>query len=169
MSPGMRASAGMGASGGPVVAVDLGATSGRVILGRVDQRAGTLELDHVARFPNGPVRLASGLHWDFTGLYRDLSRGLADAFRREPAAASIGVDSWAVDYGLLRGGRLLGEPFHYRDERTAAAVDRVHALVPFDELYRRNGLQFLPFNTVYQLAAERDATSDGARPGSCLD
>lgn len=148
-----------GGRAGTVAAVDLGATSGRVILGRVDQRAGTLELHHVARFPNGPVRLASGLHWDLTGLYRDLTGGLADAFRRDPAVASIGVDSWAVDYALLRGGRVLGEPFHYRDERTAAAVDAVHATVPFDELYRRNGLQFLPFNTVYQLAAERDAAS----------
>jgi rhamnulokinase len=142
---------------GAVAAVDLGATSGRVIVGHVDGAAGTLKLDHVARFPNGPVRLASGLHWDFTGLYRDLARGLADAFRRTPAVASIGVDSWAVDYGLLRGERLLGEPFHYRDERNEAAVDGVHAVVPFSELYRRNGLQFLPFNTVYQLAAERDS------------
>ncbi|HEU4758212.1 MAG TPA: rhamnulokinase, partial [Agromyces sp.] len=140
---------------GAVAAVDLGATSGRVIVGHVDQAAGTLELDHVARFPNGPVRLASGLHWDFTGLYRDLAHGLADAFRREPGVASIGVDSWAVDYGLLRGDRLIGEPFHYRDARTEAAVDAVHARVPFEELYRRNGLQFLPFNTVYQLAAEQ--------------
>ncbi|WP_307041567.1 rhamnulokinase [Agromyces ramosus] len=147
------------AAAGTVAAVDLGATSGRVILGRVDQRAGTLELDHVARFPNGPVRLASGLHWDLTGLYRDLTGGLAEAFRRDPAVSSIGVDSWAVDYALLRGGRVLGEPFHYRDERTAAGVDAVHATVPFDELYRRSGLQFLPFNTVYQLAAERDGAS----------
>lgn len=144
-----------GAGAGAVAAVDLGATSGRVIVGHVDQAACTLELDHVARFPNGPVRLASGLHWDFTGLYRDLTRGLADAFRREPGVASIGVDSWAVDYGLLRGDRLLGEPFHYRDARNEAAVEAVHARVPFEELYRRNGLQFLPFNTVYQLAAEQ--------------
>lgn len=148
---------------GTVAAVDLGATSGRVILGRVDGRAGTLELDHVARFPNGPVRLASGLHWDLTGLYRDLTAGLADAFRRDPEVASIGVDSWAVDYGLLRGGRLLGEPFHYRDERNDRGVETVHQTVPFDELYRRNGLQFLPFNTLYQLAAERDAAN------GCLD
>ncbi len=145
-------------TGGSVAAVDLGATSGRVIVGHVDAAAGRLELDHVARFPNGPVRLASGLHWDFTGLYRDLTRGLADAFRREPGVASIGVDSWAVDYGLLRGDRMLGEPFHYRDVRNERAVERVHAVVPFEELYRRNGLQFLPFNTVYQLAAEQ---SDG--------
>lgn len=140
---------------GSVAAVDLGATSGRVIVGHVDQAAGRLELDHVARFPNGPVRLASGLHWDFTGLHRDLTRGLADAFRRQPAVRSVGVDSWAVDYGLLRGDRLVGEPFHYRDARNEAAVEAVHALVPFDQLYRRNGLQFLPFNTVYQLAAEQ--------------
>ncbi|MFF4771643.1 rhamnulokinase family protein [Microtetraspora fusca] len=142
---------------GAVAAVDLGATSGRVVVGHVDQAAGTLGLDHVARFPNRPVRLASGLHWDLTGLYRDLTRGLADAFRREPGVASIGVDSWAVDYALLRGDRVLGEPFHYRDERNQAAVEAVHARVPFEELYRRNGLQFLPFNTVYQLAAERAA------------
>ncbi|UOQ90503.1 rhamnulokinase [Agromyces endophyticus] len=141
---------------GAVAAVDLGATSGRVVVGHVDQSSGRLDLEQVARFPNGPVRLASGLHWDFTGLYRDLSQGLAEAFRREPDVSSIGIDSWAVDYGLLRGGRLLGEPFHYRDERNADAVDGVHARVPFAELYRRNGLQFLPFNTVYQLAAERD-------------
>lgn len=147
------------ARAGAVAAVDLGATSGRVIVGHVDQAAGRLELDQVARFPNGPVRLASGLHWDFTGLYRDLARGLADAFRREPDVASVGVDSWAVDYGLLRGGRLVGEPFHYRDARNDAAVEAVHSVVPFDELYRRTGLQFLPFNTVYQLAAERDAAS----------
>ncbi|MET4156484.1 rhamnulokinase family protein [Agromyces sp. PvR057] len=147
---------------GTVAAVDLGATSGRVILGHVDGRAGRLELEHVARFPNGPVRLASGLHWDLTGLYRDLTAGLADAFRRDPSVASIGVDSWAVDYGLLRGDRLLGQPFHYRDDRNARAVDRVHDVVPFAELYRRNGLQFLPFNTLYQLAAERD------EPGGCL-
>ncbi|MEU1875781.1 rhamnulokinase family protein [Streptosporangium sp. NPDC020072] len=140
---------------GSVAAVDLGATSGRVVVGHVDQAAGALGLDHVARFPNGPVRLASGLHWNLTGLYRDLTHGLADAFRREPGVTSIGVDSWAVDYALLRGDRVLGEPFHYRDERNEAAVEAVHAQVPFEELYRRNGLQFLPFNTVYQLAAER--------------
>ncbi|WP_448002472.1 rhamnulokinase [Agromyces bauzanensis] len=156
-------------SGGTVAAVDLGATSGRVILGRVDGRAGTLELDQVARFPNGPVRLASGLHWDLTGLYRDLTGGLADAFRRDPAVASIGVDAWAVDYALLRGGRMLGEPFHYRDDRNGAGVEAVHAIVPFDELYRRNGLQFLPFNTLYQLAAEQAGPVDSARPERWLD
>jgi rhamnulokinase len=148
---------------GTVAAVDLGATSGRVILGNVDGRAGTLELEQVARFPNGPVRLASGLHWDVTGLYRDLVSGLADAFGRNSEVASIGVDSWAVDYALLRGERMLGEPFHYRDERSRVGVASVHRVMPFEDLYRRNGLQFLPFNTLYQLAAEQDD------PSGCLD
>ncbi|RXZ67691.1 rhamnulokinase [Agromyces albus] len=153
-------------SAGTVAAVDLGATSGRVILGRVDGRgAGALEIRQVARFSNDPVQLASGLHWDLTGLYRNVTAGLTQALREAPDVASIGVDSWAVDYALLRGERMLGEPFHYRDERTAAGVEAVHAIAPFDELYRRNGLQFLPFNTLYQLAAEQHDASDGVRPG----
>jgi len=149
------------ARAGTVAAVDLGATSGRVMLGRVDGRgAGTLELRPVARFQNGPVRLASGLHWDLTGLYGNVLAGLGEALRAEPDAASIGIDSWAVDYALLKGDRMLGEPFHYRDDRNAGGVDSVHAIVPFEELYRRNGLQFLPFNTLYQLATERDGCLD---------
>ncbi|WP_350348093.1 rhamnulokinase family protein [Agromyces sp. G08B096] len=153
----MSGGAGGAGRAGVVAAVDLGATSGRVIVGRVDGRgAGSLALEQVARFPNGPVRLASGLHWDLTGLVREVTGGLGAALRAEPGLASIGIDSWAVDYGLLRGERLLGEPFHYRDDRTEAGVRAVHAVVPFEELYRRNGLQFLPFNTLYQLAAERE-------------
>lgn len=140
-------------TGGMVAAVDLGATSGRVMLGHVED--GMLRLEQVARFPNGPVPGPDGgLHWDFTALYRHILDGLAEAFRREPGIASIGIDSWAVDYGLVHGGELLGEPFHYRDERTARGVELVHREAPFDELYRRNGLQFLPFNTLYQYAVE---------------
>ncbi|MFK4834696.1 rhamnulokinase family protein [Microbacterium sp. ZW T2_14] len=122
------------------------------MLGYVDD--GMLRLEQVARFPNGPVPGPDGLHWDFSALYRHIVDGLAEVFRREPGIASIGIDSWAVDYGLVRGGELLGEPFHYRDERTARGVEAVHAEVPFEELYRRNGLQFLPFNTLYQYAVE---------------
>ncbi|GAA5206308.1 rhamnulokinase [Microbacterium kyungheense] len=139
-------------TGGVVAAVDLGATSGRVMLGYVDD--GTLRLEQVARFPNGPVERPDGLHWDFTALYRHIVDGLAEAVRREPGIASIGIDSWAVDYGLVHGDELLAEPFHYRDERTARGVDAVHRSVPFAELYRRNGLQFLPFNTLYQYVAD---------------
>ncbi|MBT2484616.1 MULTISPECIES: rhamnulokinase family protein [unclassified Microbacterium] len=135
-----------------VAAVDLGATSGRVMIGRVGD--GTLELELVSRFPNGPVQRADGLHWDFAALYRHVVDGLAEALRREPSIESIGIDSWAVDYGLLRGEELLAEPFHYRDERTTQGVAEVHEIVPFAELYGRNGLQFLPFNTLYQFRAD---------------
>lgn len=140
---------------GTVAAVDLGATSGRVMLGHVGP--GELRLVPVARFPNTPVRTPDGLHWNILELYRSIVAGLSGAAKQEPHLASIGIDSWAVDYGLLRQGRLLGAPFHYRDERTAAGVEAVHGTVPFSDLYRVNGLQFLPFNTVYQLATERDA------------
>lgn len=136
-----------------VAAVDLGATSGRVMLGYVED--GMLRLEQVARFPNGPIAGPDGLHWDFTALYRHVIDGLAEAVRREPGIASIGIDSWAVDYGLVHGDELLAEPFHYRDDRTARGVETVHAKVPFEELYRRNGLQFLPFNTLYQYAVDR--------------
>jgi rhamnulokinase len=129
-------------------AVDLGATSGRVMIGRVDEDRVDLEL--VSRFPNGPVEREDGLHWDFDALFENVVAGLADAVSREPGIESIGIDSWAVDYGLLRDGNLLAEPFHYRDGRTARGVDEVHAIVPFAELYGRNGLQFLHFNTLYQ-------------------
>ncbi|GAA5202922.1 rhamnulokinase family protein [Microbacterium jejuense] len=140
-------------TGGVVAAVDLGATSGRVMLGYVDD--GELRLEQVARFPNGPVDGPDGgLHWDFTALYRHIVEGLTEALRREPGIASIGIDSWAVDYGLVHGDEVLGEPFHYRDERTARGVDSVHRAAPSAELYRRNGLQFLPFNTLYQYAVE---------------
>ncbi|MFE7846728.1 rhamnulokinase family protein [Microbacterium sp. NPDC057407] len=144
-------------TGGVVAAVDLGATSGRVMLGYVENRM--LRLEAVSRFPNGPVAGPDGLHWDSPGLYRHVVEGLREAVAREPELASIGIDSWAVDYGLVAGGELLAEPFHYRDERTVRGVEQVHAVVPFDELYRRNGLQFLPFNTLYQYVTER-ALSD---------
>ncbi|OJU41383.1 MAG: rhamnulokinase [Microbacterium sp. 69-10] len=129
-------------------AVDLGATSGRVMIGRVhDDR---VELEPVSRFPNGPVEREDGLHWGFGALFENVVEGLTEAVRREPGIRSIGIDSWAVDYGLLRDGELVAEPFHYRDARTGRGVDEVHEIIPFEELYRRNGLQFLPFNTLYQ-------------------
>jgi len=137
---------------GTVAAVDLGATSGRVIVGRVGPD--TLETTTVARFANDPVFAGDGLHWDVLGLYGAALGGLREAFRRAPDLASIGIDSWAVDYGLLRDGRLLGTPFHYRDERTARGVAAVHERLPHAELFERGGLQFLPFNTLYQFAAE---------------
>ena len=142
------------ARAGTLAAVDLGATSGRVILGRFGGREG-LRLHHVARFPNDPVRTPDGLHWNLLELYRQVLAGLAAAERDAPGEIEgVGIDSWAVDYGLLAGGRLLGVPYHYRDERRAAGVERVHARVDAAALYQRNGLQHLPFNTLFQLATE---------------
>lgn len=136
-------------------AVDLGASSGRVVLGRIGPD--TLELREAARFTNGVVNLPDGLHWNLVGLYDDALKALGAAVRTaqdDGGLVSVAVDSWAVDYGLLKSGALLGTPYHYRDSRTGPGVEAVHATVPFDELYGRNGLQFLPFNTLYQLAAD---------------
>ncbi|GAB3601496.1 rhamnulokinase [Microbacterium tumbae] len=144
-----------------VAAVDLGATSGRVVIGRIGPD--TVDLELVSRFPNGPVEREDGLHWDFDALFAHIVEGLAEAVRREPAIESIGIDSWAVDYGLLKDGALLAEPFHYRDERSERGVAEVHAIAPFAELYTRNGLQFLPFNTLYQYRVDaRAAEADTA-------
>ncbi|MEN2739948.1 rhamnulokinase family protein [Microbacterium sp. X-17] len=144
---------------GAVAAVDLGATSGRVMHARVG--ANTLELTEAARFPNTPVRVQEdgreALHWDLTGLYAHVLDGLRAVAHADPGLRSVGVDAWAVDYGLLRAGRLLGEPYHYRDERTAAGVELVHARVAPEELYREGGLQFLPFNSLYQLAVDQES------------
>jgi len=138
-----------------VAAVDLGATSGRVILGHVS--ANELSIRPVARFPNTPVRTIDGLHWNILELYRSVITGLGAAAREEPTIASVGIDSWAVDYALIRNGRMLGVPYHYRDDRNHAAVTAVHGVVSPAELYAANGLQHLPFNSVYQLEADRAA------------
>lgn len=141
---------------GSVAAVDLGATSGRVIVGHVDTDG--VRMEHVARFPNGSVSVhehdRQALHWDVVELYRQVTDGLRQAFAAHPELVSIGIDSWAVDYGLLREGRLLGLPYHYRDERHEHGVAPVHERLDAAELYARNGLQHLPFNTVFQLAAD---------------
>jgi len=122
-------------------AVDLGASSGRVMVGRCGPS--TLDLSEVYRFDNEPVQLPDGLHWDIVGLYRQTLTGLHHAGN----VHSAGIDSWAIDYGLLdRTGTLLGLPYHYRDRRTEGLPAVHHYLV--------TGIQHLPFNTIYQLLAE---------------
>jgi rhamnulokinase len=144
-----------------VAAVDLGASSGRVMLGRVGPNE--LSVHPVARFGNDPVRTIDGLHWNILELYRQVLVGLRTAVCQEPTLATVGVDSWAVDYALLRGDRMLANPFTYRDDRTGAGVAATHTQVAPAELYAHNGLQFLPFNTLYQLGADRLAGDlDGA-------
>src|SRR4051794_3391015 len=133
-----------------VAAVDLGAASGRVM--RADVGPGRLELTELHRFWNGPVRVHETLYWDILHLYRSMLDGLHLAGPLD----GIGIDSWAVDYGLLADdGQLLANPVHYRDTRTDGVMERVLEKVPAADLYAVTGLQQLPFNTIYQLAAER--------------
>jgi rhamnulokinase len=140
---------------GWVAAVDLGATSGRVMLGHLGQDQLRVEVVH--RFPNDPVRIPDGLHWNILELYRNLLIGLRKAVGAQPDLVGVGICSWAVDYGLVSGDRLINNPFHYRDERTARGVDLVHQIADHASLYATNGLQFQPFNSIYQLAVDHDA------------
>jgi rhamnulokinase len=131
-------------------AVDIGASGGRVMTGVVE--ADRIRLEPVRRFPNAVVERDGHLRWDLARLYEEIRAGLASV----PDAESIGIDTWGVDYGLLDGdGRLVAEPISYRDSRTSKVLDAVHALVPPEELYAITGIQFLPFNTIYQLVAEQ--------------
>jgi sugar (pentulose or hexulose) kinase len=135
-----------------LAAVDLGASSGRVIVGHVGPDH--LEMTEVQRFRNGAVRLPDGLYWDVLGLWTDVLTGLRTAARKD-RLAGVAIDSWAVDYGLLDArGVLQANPRHYRDPRTETVIDDVHAKLDPVRLYATTGLQFLPFNTLYQLAAE---------------
>ncbi len=130
-----------------VAAVDLGASSGRVMAGRVSDAG--VALREVHRFGNEPVSAGGTLYWDILRLLASVRHGLALAAREFPLA-SAGIDSWGVDYGLLdETGALLGNPVHYRDART----DGIRVPVPAAELYAVTGIQHLPFNTIYQLAA----------------
>jgi len=138
-------------------AVDLGASSGRVVAGRIED--GRIDLEVVHRFPNGVVEDDGHLRWDITRLVAEVRAGLD----RLPDAESIGIDTWGVDYGLLDGeGELLAQPIAYRDARTAAVIDDVHARITPEELFSVNGLQFLAFTTLYQLVAEQ-RSADWAR------
>ncbi|MGN8132393.1 rhamnulokinase [Paenarthrobacter sp. 22069] len=144
---------------GVFAAIDIGASSGRVILGRVAE--GGVQLETVHRFPNGVAEIDGGLRWNFEALYAEVLEGLkaaaAVAAVQGETIASLGIDTWAVDYGLVdKAGRLVAQPFSYRDERSRAAVAPVHAKLDPARLYQTTGLQFLQFNTIYQLAAERD-------------
>jgi len=134
-----------------LAAVDLGAESGRVVVGRFD--GARLEIEDAHRFPNTPVAVGGTLHWDVLRLFGDISTGLRKAGSAGPIA-SVGVDTWGVDFGLLdERGRLLANPVHYRDRRTEGMMQAAFARVPHDEIYGVTGIQFMAINTVYQLLA----------------
>ncbi len=151
-----------------IAAVDLGAESGRVSLGRFD--GARLEIEVVHRFPNRPVRLAGTLHWNPTQLFDEILQGLCKAkdVSTEPVTA-VGIDTWGVDFGILDAdGRLLGVPVHYRDRRTEGMIEEVTARIPRAEIFRQSGIAFWPFNTLYQLYALAKAGSPLLREGRTL-
>jgi rhamnulokinase len=139
------------------LAIDLGASSGRVMLGRWDGRRFALHELH--RFPNDPVPVLGHLHWDVLRLWQDILAGIARYAAQEDAPLSgIGIDTWAVDFGLLdAAGRLLGNPYHYRDRRTDGMPEYVDRRVPPAQVYAQTGIQRMPINTLYQFVSMRQS------------
>jgi rhamnulokinase len=135
------------------LACDLGADSGRLMLGTLDN--GRITLEELHRFPNGPVKTSGALHWDFAGLLEQLKTGLKKAAARQLPIASISTDSWGVDYVLYDDRGLVMQPvWCYRDSRTAYGVENARAKVDWPTTYAETGIQFMALNTIYQLAAE---------------
>jgi len=135
------------------IACDLGAESGRVMLGTLE--GGHLRLEEVHRFLNQPVRHGESLCWNLSALQAGIREGLEKVARQGQPVRSISTDSWGVDYILYDAdGRPMEPIYHYRDQRTERGVKRVFEKLPWEELFRLTGIQFLPFNTVFQLAAE---------------
>jgi len=137
------------------LAIDIGASSGRHIVGR--KEGGALRTEEVYRFPNGVTEKDGHLTWDIGALLDHVKAGIDEALQRYPDIESLSVDTWGVDYVLMRGEEELPPCYAYRDSRTETAIPQVHEKMPFSELYRRTGIQFQPFNTIYQLAADRAA------------
>src|SRR5262245_47314773 len=135
-----------------MLAFDLGAESGRAVLGRFDGHR--LQLEVVHRFPNVPVRTLDAIHWDVLRLYSEMLTGIGRAVVEHAGVDSLGVDTWGVDFALLgRGGTLLGNPRHYRDPHTENIMETAFARVSRAEIFRLTGLQFMRFNTLFQLLA----------------
>jgi rhamnulokinase len=139
------------------LAFDLGAESGRAMTAHL--RSGVLDLAEICRFPNEPVRVDGSLYWDAPRLWLNIERALDQAAAAPARLDSIAVDAWGCDYGLLgENGELLGNPYHYRDSRTDGVMADVFARVPRARIYEITGIQFLTFNTLYQLVAAARAT-----------
>lgn len=136
------------------LAIDLGAESGRAILGTLGEE-GRLSLEEIHRFANGPVTLPDGLHWDVLRLWNDIKIGIGQAAgKRRLNLSSIALDTWGVDFGLLdRQGALLGNPFHYRDSRTDGMLPEAFQRMPREDIFQSTGIQFMQINTLYQLLA----------------
>jgi rhamnulokinase len=141
------------------LAFDLGAESGRAVVGHLEGEG--IQLHEVHRFPNGAIRVGDNLHWDILRLWEEVQQGLAKAHRTYGnSLTSLGVDTWGVDFCLLGADdTLLGNPHTYRDSRTEGMLERAFDLIPREELFDRTGIQFLPINSLYQLLAMAETGS----------
>ena len=135
------------------LAIDIGASSGRHIVGWREN--GQLQTKEVYRFPNGVKEEAGHLVWDMEALLREVKQGIRAAKAEFPAIESLSIDTWGVDYVLLRENQEVLPVYAYRDSRTETVIPQVHEKMPFSELYRRTGCQFQPFNSIYQLYADK--------------
>ncbi len=135
------------------LAIDIGASSGRHIVGWLEN--GELRTEEVYRFPNGVTERDGRLTWDIGALEFHVRSGIAEALKRYPQIGTMSIDTWGVDYVLVSGKNAVLPCYAYRDNRTESVIPQVHAEMPFAELYRRTGIQFQPFNTVYQLYADK--------------
>ena len=137
------------------LAIDIGASSGRHIVGYVEN--GELLTEEIYRFPNGMDNVDGHLVWDTDRLFAEVKTGIAKSLERYPNIVSLSIDTWGVDYVLMRGDEEIKPTYAYRDSRTEEPIEAVHGIIPFAELYRRTGIQFNKFNTVYQLYADKMA------------
>lgn len=150
-----------------IIAFDLGASSGRALLGRL--KDGKIEIEELHRFPNDPVQAGDRLYWDILRLYHEIKQGLLKAKHQGIELQSMAIDSWAVDFGLIgNNGELVANPYHYRDRHTEGAMESLLAQIPPSVIFARTGIQFLPFNTIYQVYALKQANSPLLREGSRL-
>ncbi|HEV2474235.1 MAG TPA: rhamnulokinase family protein, partial [Chthonomonadales bacterium] len=150
------------------LAFDLGAESGRAVMGTLE--GNRLELQDVHRFPNRSVRVLDTLYWDALRLFAELKEGLTAAARRSgPEIQGIGIDTWGVDFGLLGSdGKLLANPRHYRDAANSGMMEEAFRIVPCEELFRRTGIQFMQFNTLFQLLALKRTRSPAIEKAETL-
>jgi len=149
------------------IACDLGAESGRVMLGRLE--TGRLQLEEIHRFPSAAVRVLGSLRWDVLRIFEELKTGLHKVAQRHVTISSLSVDAWGVDYVLLNSVHpMLSPPFHYRDARTEETYDKVRARVGSEFIFAETGIQFMPINTIYHLASDAEKSMNLLAVADCF-
>ncbi|AOZ94064.1 rhamnulokinase [Paenibacillus crassostreae] len=150
-----------------VLAYDLGASSGRAVIGHL--KDSKMEVEEIHRFSNDPVHVGDRLHWDILRLIHEIKQGLLITKVQKLTIKSLAIDSWAVDFGMIgQHGELIGNPYHYRDQHTDGMMEKVLAKLPMKEIFSRTGIQFLSINTLYQLASLQQAGSPLLKEGKHL-